>query len=108
MRKQTRKFNIKLEESIMETNEIMVNDVNEELNYAIEADQEVESEGGIANTVGGVAVAGLALYGVYTLGKKAISGGKKAIGHMKDFIAAKKAEKESEATEPDAEAPKES
>lgn len=84
----------------METNEIMVNDVNEELNYTMEADQEIESEGGIGNAVGGVAIAGLALYGVYTLGKKAIAGGKTLLAKGKEHLAQRKAAKES-AVEPD-------
>ena len=84
----------------METNEIMVNDVNEELNYTMEADQEVETEGGIGSAVGGVAIAGLALYGVYTLGKKAIAGGKTLLAKGKEKLAERKAAKES-GVEPD-------
>jgi hypothetical protein len=84
----------------METNEIMVNDVNENLDVAYEANQEVETEGGIGNAVGGVALLGLALYGGFALGKKAIAGGKKLLAKGKDKLAERKTQKESN-VEPD-------
>ena len=88
------------------TNEIMVNDVIENQDVAYEANQEVETEGGIGNAVGGAALIGLALYGGFQLGKKAVAGGKKLFAKGKDFAEKRKAKKDSNA-EPDVEESKE-